>query len=201
MLINSSLLAPINNRFGTWRGLVRAMLARLELSTGRLETFRLRQSASVERVVFVCMGNICRSSFAHQIAISCNLPTASIGLSTRTGSPSPAQAVAAASRAGVDMSLHRATNLPDFEVRSGDLFLVMEVRHAHELRRRLGGRTDVSIVLLGMWCTPVMPHLHDPYTLSETYFDSVFTRIAEAVYNLSAHLPHLTQAEPWSLQA
>jgi protein-tyrosine phosphatase len=182
--------ASINRRFGTWRGLVRALLAHAELAVGRLEAFRLKDPGTVQRVVFVCLGNICRSAYGHQVARELGLSVASLGLSTSTGAASPEPAVAAASRAGVDMGAHRATDWSDFEVRPGDLFLVMEVRQAHELRRRLNGRRDVRVALLGMWCTPAMPHLHDPFTLSDDYFDTCFTRVRQATVNLSRSLPN-----------
>lgn len=180
----------IDRRYGTWRGMIRAALAHLEHATGRLRSFALRDPASVRRAVFVCHGNICRSAFAHMEAIRHGLNVASLGLSTSTGGRSPKQALAASERAGVDMTAHRATSWPDFKVKPGDLFLVMEVRQAHEVRRRLGPRDDVQIALLGMWCKPPMPHLHDPYKLGDPYFDTCFVRVREAVANLSADLPN-----------
>jgi protein-tyrosine phosphatase len=150
----------------------------------------LQRPETVRRVVFVCHGNICRSAFAHHEALRYGLNVASLGLSTSTGGRSPAPAVASAARAGIDLEVHRATSWPDFKVRSGDLFLVMEVRQAHEVRRRLGKRDDVQVCLLGMWCKPVMPHLHDPYTLGDRYFDRCFERVKQAVRNLSADLPN-----------
>jgi protein-tyrosine phosphatase len=182
---------PINRRFGTWRGLVRLLLAYAELATGRLRPFRFTRPETVRRVVFVCMGNICRSAIGHQIALRHGLPVASFGLSTYTGGKAPDQGGAAATRRGVDMQAHRSLDWSDFEAQPGDLYLVMEVRQAHELRRRLGERDDVQICLLGMWCKPVMPHLHDPFTLSDAYFDTAFRRVEQAVRNLAACLPHL----------
>ena len=188
------MIATINRRFGTWRGLVRALLARAELAAGRLEDFRLKDPQSVQRVVFVCLGNICRSAYGHQIARELGLSVASLGLSTSTGVGSPDSAVDAARRANVAMHEHRATDWSDFEVRPGDLFLVMEVRQAHELTRRLKGRGDVRVALLGLWCDPVMPHLHDPFTLSDGYFDSCFARVRQATINLAKILPHARAA-------
>lgn len=185
----SHLLARINRSYGTWRGLTRALLAYVELGSGRLDPFRLRRPDEVKRVVFVCWGNICRSPYAHGVAAVCSMNSASIGLSTTSGARSPTQALAAAGRSGLDMATHMATKLSDFPVEPGDLFLVMEVRHAHALRRALGPRDDVQICLLGMWCEPAMPHLHDPFTLSDEYFDSCFRRIAQAVRKLSTELP------------
>jgi len=180
----------IDRRFGTWRGLIRALLAHLEHAGGRLRAFSLREPQQVRRAVFVCHGNICRSAFAHMEAVRHGLNVASVGLSTSTGGRSPKQALSASERAGVDMTAHRATSWPDFKTLPGDLFLVMEVRQAHEVRRRLGPRDDVQVALLGMWCKPPMPHLHDPYKLGDDYFDTCFVRVREAVANLAADLPN-----------
>lgn len=194
MFTSFNLHSYIKNRYGTYRGLVRTVLAQFESASGRLDEFKLRRPNEVKRLVFVCRGNICRSSFAHQVAMRCGLPSASIGLSTRTGGRSPAAALAAAARADVDMGGHRATDFKDFDTQPGDLFLVMEVRHAHELRRRLQDRTDISIALLGMYLERKMPHLHDPFTLNDQYFDTVFKRIEHAVCRLARDLPHLTRS-------
>jgi protein-tyrosine phosphatase len=185
----------INRQFGTFRGLVRLGLSYVELATGRLGPFQLRRPESVRRLVFVCHGNICRSAIAHRVALAEGLPVASLGLSTSTGASSPEQAVAAAARAQVDMSTHRATDFKDFKVQPGDLFLVMEVRQAHKLRRLLGARDDVHVGLLGMWGAPLMPHLHDPFTLSDAYFDTCFRRVKMAVRRLGEALPHLKVAD------
>jgi len=178
----------IDRRYGTSRGLVRALLGQLELATGRLRPFALRRPDQVRRVVFVCRGNICRSAFAHHEALKYGMNVASFGLSTSTGRRCPAAMIAAAARAGVDLDAHRARSWTRFEVCSGDLFLVTEVRQAHELRRLLGARDDVQVCLLGMWCTPAMPHLHDPYKLNDAYLDRCLERIGQAVRKLGAEL-------------
>lgn len=179
----------IDRKFGTFRGLVRLSLAYAELAVGRLTQFGRPEPGTVRRLVFVCQGNICRSAFGGKLATELGLPTASLGLSTTTGAGSPPEALASARRQGVDLTDHRAIDWSDFQIRSGDLFLVMEIRQAHEVRRRLKGRTDVAVALLGTWCTPPMPHLHDPFTLSDAYFDICFIRVREAVENLRASMP------------
>jgi protein-tyrosine phosphatase len=177
--------AWINRRFGTWRGLLRLLLAYAELVTGRLRAFQLRDPQLVRRVVYVCLGNICRSAYGDKLAREFGLEVASLGLSTSTGAASPVEAVDAARRQGVDLDAHRAVDWGDFKVRPGDLFLVMEVRQAHELRRRLGPRSDVQVCMLGMWCSPSMPHLHDPFSLSPAYFDTCFVRVRQATVRLN----------------
>lgn len=190
----------IKRRFGTWRGLVRLLLAYAEQATGRLRPFQLQHPEQVRRLVFVCLGNICRSAYAEQVARAEGLACASLGLSTTTGAASPDEALQAAQRAGVAMAAHRACDWKDFKLQPGDLLLVMEVRQARELQRRLGGRSDVQLALLGNWCKPSMPHLHDPFTLSAGYFDQCFVRVQQAVRTLAAELPqlrsgHAAQAE------
>jgi protein-tyrosine phosphatase len=186
------MIRSINRRFGTWRGLIRLLLAYAELTVGRLDIFRVKNHESVRRLVFVCLGNICRSAFAEQIAIEQGLPVASVGLSTTTGASSPTEAVESAGRQGVDLCGHRAMDWKDFKILPGDLFLVMEIRQAHEVRRRLAGRTDVAVALLGMWCAPIMPHIHDPFSLSAEYFDTCFIRVRQAVVCLSRAFPRIS---------
>ena len=180
----------LNARFGTWRGLVRLLLAHAERATGRLRRFELHEPQSVRRVVFVCQGNICRSAYAEQVARAAGLHTASLGLSTTTGAASPAPALAAAARKQMPMDAHRACDWEDFPLQPGDLLLAMEVRQVHELTRRLGGRTDVQVALLGNWCSPPTPHLHDPFTLSDAYFDTCFIRVRQAVERLTHDVPN-----------
>jgi protein-tyrosine phosphatase len=180
------MIKSINRSFGTWRGLVRLLLSYAELVSGRLSSFRVEKPQNFKRLVFVCQGNICRSAVAEKVASSLGLSAASVGLSTTTGAESPASAVASAHRQGVDLSGHRAVNWSDFVILPGDLFLVMEIRQAHELRRRLGkqNESDVAVSLLGFWHSPVMPHLHDPFSLSADYFDTCFARVRQTVIGL-----------------
>lgn len=186
----ASLRNRLNARYGTWRGLVRLMLAQAERVTGRLRPFELHDPQAVRRVVFVCLGNICRSAYAEQVARAEGLRTASLGLSTTTGVGSPDAALAAAARQRMPMDAHRARDWSDFTLQPGDLLLAMEVRQVHELRRRLGDRSDVQVALLGNWCPAPMPHLHDPFTLSDDYFDTCFTRIRQAVVRLANDVPN-----------
>lgn len=181
----------LRRQFGTLRGLVRLLLAYLALGAGRLDGFRLRRPEQVRRLVFVCQGNICRSAFAAQVADRLGLANASFGLATCTGAAAPAEACGAAQGLGYDLRGHRALDWADFKVMPGDLFLAMEVRQARELQDWLGGRADVAITLLGFWCRPVWPHLHDPFTLGPDYFGRCYTRVAQAVERLAPAVPQV----------
>ncbi len=178
-----TLLTRLDDRFGTWRGLVRLCLAWSELAAGRLRPFDQPALARVERLVWVCAGNVCRSPYAHQLARELRVPSASFGLSTVTGQAACADAIAAAARVGADLTAHRATAWEDFSPRETDLYVVMEIRQARELRRRLGD-CPAPITLLGLWGRPRRPHIHDPMTLSPAYFDTCLRVIERSVSGL-----------------
>jgi protein-tyrosine phosphatase len=175
----------VDTRYGTYRGLIRLWLAQSEALLGRLDGFREVELGRVERMVFVCLGNVCRSPYAALLSREHGLPTASFGLSTQTGIPAYTDAVASARRRGRDLTAHAATDLVDFEIRDTDLLLVMEVRQARALEKRLG-ESEAQIALLGFWAKPSRPHVHDPMTLSGDYFDTCYRVLESAVENLAA---------------
>jgi protein-tyrosine phosphatase len=172
----------IDTNHGTWRGWVRHLLAQGEYLAGRLDAYLQPQPARVERLVFVCLGNINRSAFAAEVARSLGAHAVSIGLSTTTGAPAYPMAVSTAREMAVDLGAHTATNLADYQRRPGDLLLVMEVRHVHRLIAH--GVPPEAIALLGHWSHPRRIHLHDPYQLSPAYFRSCFVLLQSAVTQL-----------------
>lgn len=184
-------------KHGTERGYVRHILANLEHNLGRLNSFEQPQLEKVNRIVFVCLGNICRSAYGHCFALKTAfpLPIASIGLSTTTGVSANNIAIKVADEREVNMHQHQATDLTEFEVQDGDLFLVMEVRHAHYLTLKLKDYKCVQIALLGSFCSPSHPHLHDPYSLHEDYFRHCFDLIENATLNLQESVSQLPKSK------
>lgn len=180
---------------GTERGYVRHCLALLEFYCGRVQQFSQIRWDKVDRVVFVCLGNICRSAYAHQFLLdqSSEVEVVSVGLSTTTGVAANPQAIKSAAERGVDLTSHRATDISQLDVRSGDLFLVMEIRQARRLQERLQQPqyqhfTNLQVGLLGTLCRPPRPHLHDPFSLSPDYFQTCFSYIEDAVNRLVRQL-------------
>jgi len=178
----------IATRFGTVRGLVRLALSHGELRLGRGDV-SVGDPAAIRRLVFVCHGNICRSAFADVAARRAGLSVASFGLSAESGKPAHGPAIEAAMRIGHDMAEHRATDLSDYVAQEGDLLLAMETRQL----RRIAGDARVATLprtLLGLYTRPRVPHLHDPYSLSDAYMDVCLARIATAIPVLRATFPN-----------
>lgn len=176
----------IDVNFATFRGFIRLLLGELQFASGRLSPFIQLRAERIQRLVFVCLGNINRSAFAHAVAASQGVRVASIGLATTTGVPAFEKAISTASIYGFDLGSHLATDFKDYCYREGDLLLVMEIRHAHNLIA-LGIPRD-AIALLGHWSRPHRVHIHDPYEHTEAYFQTCFAIIQSAVTNLTKEL-------------
>ena len=175
--------------FGTHRGLVRLIIANLFWLVGPYRKYGRVEFGKVKRLVFVCQGNVCRSPFAHYLASGMikHVPVASMGLATSSGASAFTTAIAVAPSFSIDLQPHVATDVRDFEIRDGDLFLVMEDRHVERLRPYVAGR-DVQVALLGLWCRPRFALLYDPHGLTTDYFKTCFDRIKRSVARLADEL-------------
>lgn len=172
----------IRQGFGTHRGVVRFVLGELEYVCGRIDSFVAPEPARVRRLVFVCLGNINRSAFAHAVAASLGAHCMSFGLTSSNGHPAFHMAIATAPLFGVDLSAHRTTDITAYSRKTGDLLITMEIRHARQLVR--AGFDPKDITLLGHWSAPHRVHIHDPHMLSDEYFKTCFTIIHSGVINL-----------------
>lgn len=176
--------AGVRSRFGTYRGLIRLMLAWLENLTGRYRRFKQIRWGRVTRVVFVCHGNICRSPYAERRAASYSLPAASFGLSVDSGAPADPTACRIAAGRDLELVGHCARDAANFEFQTGDLLVVMEPRQARRLTAHLPAGS-CQLTLLGLWSRPPRPHIHDPHRLSEAYWDRCFDVIDSAVQTIA----------------
>jgi protein-tyrosine phosphatase len=177
----------IDARFGTYRGAIRLGLSYLQVASGQA-SIKPPMAGDVQRLVFVCHGNICRSAFADVVAREAGLRVASFGLSTSADMPAHAPAVSAAARLGHDMTAHRTTRVEEYQPLAGDLLLAMEVRHLRKMANN-DRIAHVPRTLLGLWASPRMPHLHDPYELDPAYMDTCLRRIERTIPALVSAFP------------
>lgn len=101
------------------------------------------------RVLFVCLGNICRSPTAEAVfrhlvraeAPDIEVTIASAGLGDwHIGEPPDRRSQAAALRRGVDMSAQRARQFDDEDFSRFDLILAMDRENLDALQRRAPGQ-------------------------------------------------------------
>jgi protein-tyrosine phosphatase len=150
----------------------------------------------VQRVLFVCKGNICRSPFAEvmarrlaQEAGLAGVTMVSAGYAAKAGDPSPDEARAAAAAVGCPLDTHGATLLTPELMRESDLVIVMEQAHVELLRGRYPHEAE-RVFLLPLFGTS--PQLHgyarynfaDPYNRPRAVFDACYAAMDVALRNL-----------------
>ena len=165
------------------RGLARTCWYQIHYLAGSYRKYRQLDWGSVERLVFVCKGNICRSAYAEAVARSLGVDSISCGVETQNGLPANEGAIRAAAAKGVDLRKHRTTPIQSLAFRAGDLFVAMEPSQVEYLSQEFGGGYEYS--LLGLWGRPVSPYIHDPYGASSVYFDYCFNYIEKSVHEIA----------------
>ena len=173
----------IARHYGSRRGFLRTFWHRFLYLMGRYRRYRNIDWQSVERVVFVCKGNICRSAFAEAVACSLGVNAVSCGLDTVEDAPANTDAIRAAKSLGVDLEGHRSTSIKCLLPRKTDLLVAMEPWQCVYLDKHTA--LEHHYTLLGLWSQPVLPHIEDPYGSSPAYFAGCFGYIQDSVYELA----------------
>jgi protein-tyrosine-phosphatase/predicted ATP-grasp superfamily ATP-dependent carboligase len=149
----------------------------------------LRDSRSI---LFVCLGNICRSPFAEYFARHC-LPAdrdiRSAGYYPEAGRRCPEQAIAGAATWAIDLRDHRSQRLTDDLVRTAEAVFVFDEENYRSVR------ADYPSVLPRLHFIGALDRhgpllIEDPYGSDPSTFDQTYQAIAAAL-----------RAGQWSLSA
>lgn len=177
----NSLQSYFAEQFGGKRAALRLLRYQTAGTLGILSGYGNAPLRDVQRLVFVCSGNICRSPFAHHLALSCGFPSVSFGLHSTANIPANPNALEIAREFGVSLSSHRSTLIDAYVPEPGDLVLCFDPQHAETLDSIIAHREGVRVNLLGMWRSPPLAYIHDPYGLGDAHFRICFRRIHESV--------------------
>ena len=169
--------------YGSRRGFVKSCWYQIRFLVGGYREYRQIDWRSVERLVFVCKGNICRSAYAEAVARTMGIDSISCGIDTRQDYPANEDAIRVANDKGIDLSQHRTTSIHLLEIRDTDIFVAMEPWQVEFISREYGKKFKCS--LLGLWGKPVVPHIQDPYGASTAYFNHCFTYIEKSVHEIA----------------
>lgn len=172
----------IKNHFGSKRGLLRACFAEVARSLGCYRQFSEIDFRKVERLVFVCNGNICRSPLGEAVAKAQGVATASYGLDTRGGDNADPRAIAFGGTKNILFHEHKTQQIKEYKPSPTDLLVGMEPMHTKQLKELYGGK--VQITLAGLWLDTPAAYLHDPYNTNATFFnhcESLVERAAETL--------------------
>ena len=163
-------------QYGGKRGYLEYVRSRLLYSLGAYRQAERIEWSTINRLVFVCKGNICRSPYAAEKSRMLGTPAISCGLEASQGAAADAAAVRNAERRNVDLSPHRSSIYDSRRLRETDLVVVFEPRQLIDVRRLMRNR-PVSITLLGIWSKTTSPYIHDPYGQSDEFFQRTYAAI------------------------
>jgi len=167
-----------NSRYG----FVHTNWHKLKELLGCYNSYQQIDFSLVDRLVFICKGNICRSAYAEAVARKLGVNVISYGVNTLIGSPADATALSVALSRGYDLSEHKTRPIMYTALRSKDLIVAMEPWQASFLKENLSRKHQYT--LLGLWDRPMLPYLHDPYGATNEYFNKCFSSIDGAVMAL-----------------
>jgi protein-tyrosine phosphatase len=151
-----------------------------------------------QQILFVCMGNICRSPTAHgvmrqllrQAGLHDRVQVSSAGThGYHLGSPPDPRSVAAAARRGLDLSDLRASAVSVERVRQADWVLVMDAQNLRDLHQLAPPALHPRIRLLTDFAT--VDHAHqvaDPYYGESDGFEQVLDLVQNACEGLLAQV-------------
>lgn len=174
--------SSLAGNYGSRSGFARTVWFRLLDNLGAYREYHHVDWKSVERLVFVCKGNICRSAYAEAVARSLGIAAVSCGLNAIDGAPADEVAVNSARKRGYSLDSHRTTPVLRLDLNSSDLLVAMEPWQTKALKNILG--RDHPSTLLGLWCDPVLPHIQDPFGTPAEYFNKCFENIEKSVHEI-----------------
>jgi protein-tyrosine phosphatase len=146
------------------------------------------------RILFVCMGNICRSPSAEGLfrhVLAQRAPDLTIEIDSagthdyHVGEPPDARALAAASRRGIDISQLRARSVAAEDFDRFDLILAMDDENVRELKTRAHTTRHERIRLIMEYAPAAARRaVPDPYYGGEQGFEEVLDLLEEAAEGL-----------------
>jgi protein-tyrosine phosphatase len=153
----------------------------------------VRLPDSVQSVLFVCKGNICRSPLAEAYFQSLvdkdgrRMIVRSAGLETTPGKPAHIKAKAVALEHRLSLEEHATTQVHTELIDKSDLIIVMEIVQKNRIQR-LYPKANGKVVLLGRFDSVGSLEIADPYSGTSEEFQSCFQQVSRCCDVLAARL-------------
>ena len=158
----------------------------------------MTESKAAARVLFVCMGNICRSPTAEGVFrhyLRTQAPDLHVEIDSagthdyHVGEPPDPRTVRAAAKRGVDLSSLRARQVQDADFERFDLILAMDHLNHATLLERCASRQHARIRLLLEFAADAgRQDVPDPYYGDESGFEMVLDLVEQASVGLAGEL-------------
>lgn len=175
------LLKFIKDNFGSKKGFYNAIKFKLLFSLGFYNKYKKIDFSKVDNLVFICSGNICRSSLGEYVAKSLNISSESFGLHCRGGDPADPRAIDFGRKYNLDISKHITRNIKDYSAKESDLIIAMEPSHIKELEEH--GFANFQITTVPIWSMNNI-YLHDPFSTNMSFFNKCEENVLHGVKNI-----------------
>lgn len=154
-------------------------------------------------ILFVCMGNICRSPLA---AIEAERALAAAGLSQtisvssagtlgfHAGRAADPRSIALAADHGLDLDAHRARQVHRSDFVQAELIIAMDRQNLADLRALAPAEASGRIRLLLEFAGQRLAEVPDPYQGGRAEFEHSFELIRAGIAGLTKHLLRLHNA-------
>jgi protein-tyrosine phosphatase len=172
----------IKRNYGSKKGLLKACWYKLLYKFGFFKAYSKIDWPRINRIVFVCQGNICRSPLAEYYARSLGVDSVSCGLACQNNFSADPRAVSYGKSLGMDMSVHKTTHIDKLKFGEADLVVGMEPIHLKGIMRAEINKAQVT--LAGLWLNEPKTYIHDPFSTQADYFsrcESVVVKSAGAI--------------------
>ena len=182
----------ILEKTGGRQATVKSLYYRLLFKLGVFRRYAKPDWSKVDRLVFVCLGNINRSAYGEAKARSLGMNSISYGIDADETKGASAEAIRNGGSRGIDLTPHGCRSIYNIELQAGDLILAVEPAHMHAIESALATNNThglpLQLTLLGIWSLSPSPFIQDPICRSDIYFGSCFDRIDEAIYRIKSEI-------------
>ncbi len=153
----------------------------------------------MKRILFVCLGNICRSPAAEAV-LRAKAAGRGLGLIIESagtggwhqGDPADARMIRAAQRRGYRLSHHRARQVEFADFYSFDMLLAMDLRNQADLLAMAPPNRECDIRLFLDFADTAIRETPDPYYGGDRGFEDVLDLIEKGA---DALLDHIEESE------
>jgi protein-tyrosine phosphatase len=149
------------------------------------------------KILFVCLGNICRSPTAKGVFLHCareaglveRIVAESAGTGDyQIGAPADPRACSAARRRGYDLSGHSARQVTRNDFAEFDYVLAMDEENLRALRRICPAQYAYKVRLMTEFSGHAVSSIPDPYIGGPEGFELVLDLIEDSARGLLAHV-------------
>ena len=161
---------------------------------------QISQSRGINRIFFICLGNLCRSPMAEYLfrAYFKNrkniiMNVSSAGFLNQRGKHVPEEISLLMKNSGIDISGHRSSPITPERIIDSDLIIVMEIKQKDELLRKYPECASRIFLLSQLDAlNPEERDIGDPIGQTFSFYQYCFNEIKVLVEELARYILKLT---------